>query len=294
MKTGLLAVLAGGLVLLAGAPADALQVTVSILPQKYFAERIGGDLVDVAVMVEPGASPATYEPRPRQMAQLARSSIYFAIGVPFESAWLEKIAGANKRMRIIRTADAVARIMMAAHHHEDAGPGEHGRDGGGIPDPHVWLSPPLVRILCETMRDALVSADPAHAAAYRSNYIRFAREINRCDEDILNLLQDSPPEARRFMAYHPAWGYFARTYGLHQVTVELEGKEPGPRQLAALIRRARQTGIRTVFVQPQFSEKNARVLARGIGAAVVRADPLAYDWPANLAAVARQFAGALR
>ncbi len=265
--------------------ADPLQVAVSIMPQKYFLEKIGGSLVSVMVMAEPGADVHTYEPKPRQMRVLAGADLYFAVGADFERVWLKKIAAANTAMPIVHTHDAVVRRAMAAHDHD-----HHGHDHTGSPDPHVWLSPPLVRVMAEKIRDELIEADPAHAAAYRRNYRAFAEEINQVDSQILRLLAEKTAGAR-FFVYHPAWGYFAVTYGLEQVPIESEGKKPGPREMAALIRRARDEGVQAVFVQPQISDKSALTIAAEIGARVVKADPLAYEWAENLLSVAEKFAG---
>ncbi len=287
---------AGVLLLLTGvAYGEPLRVTVSILPLKYFVEKIGGDMVQVSVMVEPGADMHTYEPKPQQMTRLAASKLYFAVGADFERAWLRKIALSNKSMRIVRLEEGVPRQPMLAHHgYEDEHDHGHGHDRDEILDPHVWLSPPLVRVMAQSIRDALMETDSAHAGAYRVNYLQFAEEINRADSQITGLLKKKIGKGNRFMVYHPAWGYFAATYGLDQVPVEIEGKEPSPRELVALIRRARSEAIGVVFVQPQFSDKSAQTIAGEIGGRVVRADPLAYNWSENLVAVARQIAEALK
>jgi len=272
--------------------ADAFQVTVSILPLKYFVEKIAGERVEVSVMVKPGASPATYEPTPRQMARLSQSKIYFAVGVPFENVWLEKFAAARPSMHIVHTDENIVKIPLAAHSHaaEDHSDEHH----PGIQDPHIWLSPPLVRILSETIRDALISIDPAHAYQYRKNYLMWAREISTCDSRIISLLQDRAPGNNMFMVYHPSWGYFAKAYGLRQIPIEMEGKEPGPREFAEVLKLAKEKAIKVIFVQPQFSERSAQTVAGEISGTLVKADPLAYRWSENLVAVAGAFTSALR
>ncbi|MFC1895563.1 metal ABC transporter solute-binding protein, Zn/Mn family [Thermodesulfobacteriota bacterium] len=299
--------------------AEPLCAFVSILPQRYFVERIGGDLVDVSVMVLPGANPATYEPKPKQMASLGKARVYFAIGVPFEEVWLNKIAGANPGMMLVRTDEGIRKIPMAGFRNlvigvpqgEDAGhyPGksrgrtqEEGLRGGGsesekahhhgVFDPHTWLSPLLAKIQARHIRDALCQVDPDHRRNYEKNHEAFAREIEALDKLIRTLFAGK--EGTRFMVFHPAWGYFAHAYGLSQVPVQIEGKEPKPAQLQALISYARRSGIRAVFVQPQFSTKSAESIARAIGGQVVFADPLAEDWAGNLRKQAQQFRAALR
>ena len=266
-------------------------VFVSILPQKYFVEKIGKGLVDVHVMVPPGAGPATYEPRPAQMAALAGARIYFAVGVPFERAWLARIAAANPAMTIVHTDEGIAKIPMAAHHHHEAGSGDpHGHDGPL--DPHVWLSPPLVKIQARRILSALAAADPENEAVFAANCDAFLGEVDALHRDLLAVFRDRRGEA--FMVFHPSWGYFAKTYGLRQIAIETEGKDPKPAQLKDLIETARAMGVRVVFVQPQFSAKSARVIAGAIGGEVIFADPLAEDWAENLRAQAVKFSEALK
>ena len=276
------------------AGAAPLPVFVSIQPQRYFVQQIGGEHVAVEVMVAPGASPATYEPKPRQMAALTEARLYFAIGVPFETAWLDKIAAANPAMQVIHTDRGIRKRPMAAHRHGASEP--HGHDDPdhdhGIPDPHIWLAPPLIEHQAQTICEALQAADPAHSAEYAANLRRFAADLAALDRALRVMFADKA--GQQFMVFHPSWGYFAEAYDLEQVTVEIEGKNPKPAQLQALIEHARERGIRVIFVQPQFSTRSAELLAREIGGRVVFADPLAADWAANLKAVAAQVAAALR
>jgi len=274
-----------------------LPVFVSIVPQQYFVQQIGGDHVDVQVMVQPGASPATYEPRPRQMTALAGARLYFSIGVAFESVWLDKIMAANPAMTLVRTDAGIRKIPMATHHHGEEthheGEETHGESShDGILDPHIWLSPPLVRQQAGTILEALTAADPGRSNDYETNYRRFVNEIDALDRDLKTLFAGK--EGLPFMVFHPAWGYFAQAYGLTQVPIEVEGKDPKPAQLQVMIENARTQGIRVVFVQPQFSVKRAELVAREIGGQVVFADPLALDWLTNLRAVAGKFEAALQ
>ncbi|WP_319468602.1 metal ABC transporter solute-binding protein, Zn/Mn family [uncultured Pseudodesulfovibrio sp.] len=268
-------------------------VFVSILPQKYFVEKIGGDLVNVSVMVMPGASPATYEPSPKQMAQLSTASAYFSIGVPFENTWLHRIAGANKSMPVIHTDKGITkRPMQTGHGHEnETGNHDHGH---GILDPHVWLAPDLVQIIARNIYAALVGLDPANKSVYTKNYAKFMAEIARLDSDILQQIDSLPKDKRSFMVFHPSWGYFAHQYGLQQIPIESEGKSPSPRDLAEIIRIGRELKVPAVFVQPQFSEKSAKVIAHEIGANVVPLNPLAEDWENNLRTAAKAFRKALQ
>lgn len=265
-------------------------VFVSILPQKYVVQRICKDRVKVEVMVQPGANPHNYEPKASQMARLAETDIYFAIGVPFEDVWLDKLAAVNPKMQVVRTDAGIEKMTMAAHHHHEEGERGHEQGhhehGETTPDPHTWLSPALVKVQVKNKTEALVARYPAEAAFFAANAEEFLGEIDSLDNRLRALLQDS--RGRQFMVYHPAWGYFAREYGLVQVPVEIEGKEPKPSQLKELIEHAREKGIRVIFMQPQFSRKSAEIVAAEIGGKVAVADDLAEDWPANLLHVAEQ------
>jgi len=158
-------------------------------------------------------------------------------------------------------------------------------------DPHVWLSPKLVRVQAEHIYRGLVKVDSASREVYERNKEAFLRELDALDEELARVL--APVRGKRFMVLHPAWGYFARDYGLEELPIELEGKEPSARELAALVEAAKANRVEVVFVQPQMNPRAAEVLARQIGARVVTVDPLARDWAANLRTVARTLAEAL-
>jgi zinc transport system substrate-binding protein len=273
---------------------DKVPVFVSIVPQMYFVQQIGQELVDVQAMVQPGASPATYEPKPKQLMAISKTKIYFSIGVPFENAWLDKIASANPNMKVIPTDHGIQKIPMVAHYHPSKE--EHGHNvdqhHDGIFDPHIWLSPPLVMLQARTVVSALQEVDPAHRSVYEANYKAFILQLVDLDAEFRDTL--SGKHRRQFMVFHPAWGYFAHAYGLKQVPIEFEGKDPKPAQLKALIERAREHQINIVFVQPQFSSKSAKQVAKEIGGQVAFVDPLAENWPANLKEVADKFKAALR
>jgi len=272
---------------------DPLKVTVSIVPQKYFVKKIGGDLVDVSVMVLPGANPATYEPKPQQMVGLTKSRIYFAIGVPFESVWLKKFESFKPKMTIIATQAGIEKIPMKAHLHNNGGTDNKTTARARIKDPHIWLSPPLVILQARNILDGLLKVDPAHGETYEDNYKKFISEVVDLDLKVRNQFTGTDQGAR-FMVYHPAWGYFAKAYGLKQIPVEMEGKNPTPKRLQKLIRTAKNAGIRVVFVQPQFSKKNANTIAKAIGGQVMFVDPLALNWAENLEKAAAGFASALK
>jgi len=279
---------------LAAADEGRLLVFVSVLPQQTFAERIGGERVRVRAMVQADQSPHTYEPTPRQVAELARAQLYLRTGVAFEDAWMPRIRAANPRLRVIDLRQGLPLLTIVDHHHDEHDHDHpHGLDhahGRDAPDPHIWTSPPLVKAMSATIRDALIALDPAGSEVYRANQAAFAAELDALDGELRTLLEDLP--SRRFMVYHPAWGYFAETYGLTQVAIEREGKEPGARTLTALIEQARREGVRLILVQPQMNPKSAQEIARAIGGEVAVIDPLAADYADNLRRLARLIAGA--
>ena len=262
----------------------------SILPQKYFVEKIGGDLVDVAVMVEPGASPHTYEPKPKQMVALAKTNIYFAIGVPFETTWLEKIAATNPNMLIVHTEADIKKIPMKVHHHERP---ELEQDHHVTKDPHVWLSPPLVIIQSRSILQALLKIDPAHGSVYEKNHSSFMKELVVLNAEIRGALEGKGKDVG-FMVFHPAWGYFAQAYGIEQVPIEIEGKQPKAAEMQYLIQYAKERGIKVIFAQPQFSWQVAQAIAKSIDGQIVFVDPLAAEWDRNLRQVASRFKSALK
>lgn len=265
-----------------------IPIFVSIVPQKYFVQQIGKERVQVQVMAPPGASPATYEPKPKQMTALAKTKIYYAIGVPFENAWLQKIAAANPKMLVVHTDEGVQKIPMETNHHHTKD--DDHRDG--ILDPHIWTSPRLIKMQAQHILNALVAIDPEHKSAYVAAYEAFIKKLEAIDAEFKTIF--SGKKGTGFMVFHPAWGYFAKAYGLKQIPIEIEGKNPKPAQLQALIEHARVRRIKVIFVQPQFSIKSAQAVAKAIDGQVVFADPLALNWEDNLRTLAAKFKTALR
>lgn len=268
-------------------PSATLSIYVSILPQKYLVERIGRPYVNVTTLVGPGQSPATFEPSPKQMTQLQDCRAYLRMGVPFENVWMHKIAQANPRMRIVNVnaiesgaGDATPDAGMANQHdhaHTDA------------MDPHTWTSPRLLQAIARNIKDVLSQLDPGHEPAYAANLQLLLQDLRNLDQQIRALLHDS--KVTHFMVFHPAWGHFAANYGLTQIAIEHQGKEPGARSLVQLIDDARQLGLHRIFVQLQFNQRSVRIIAKAIGAEVVVVDPLAENVPDNLLHFARLLTG---
>ncbi|MCO6440794.1 MAG: zinc ABC transporter substrate-binding protein [Nitrococcus mobilis] len=263
-----------------------LRVFVSVAPEKTFVTRVGGHRVQVAVMVQPGSSPHTYEPTPRQIAALVDSDLYFRIGVPFERSWMQRIRSMNPRMKVIDLREGLSPRNGTDHRHPGT---EH---GPSLQDFHIWTSPRRVIAMAARIRDALTDSDPAGASAYEANYQAFAADLRALDAEIRSLLAGS--SKRRFLVFHPAWGYFADEYGLQQIAIEVGGKTPGAAALGRLIERAKREEIHTIFVQRQYSSASALAVARALDARIIRVDPLAEDYAASLLHLARSLREALR
>jgi zinc transport system substrate-binding protein len=263
--------------------AQPIEIFVSILPLKHFVERVGGQRVVVHVMVEPGRSPATYEPSPQQMARLARADLYFRIGVAFEEVWMERIRAASPEMGVVALHDGIALREV------DLVDGDGAR--AGHKDPHVWTDPRLVELMSARICEALATQDSAYRGVYEANYRRFAADLRALDRDIRDRLKGL--EGSSFMVFHPSWGYFADAYGLRQIPIESGGKEPGARSLQRVIELGQREHVKVIFVQEQFSTRMAETVARALDARVVKVDPLAEDYAGNLHHVADVFAQAL-
>lgn len=264
-------------------------VSVSIQPQKYFVEQIARDLVTVNVMVPAGASPHTYEPKPSQMKALSSSDAYFKIDDGFEKAWFEKFKNLNAKMVIVNTAEGIQKLAMTEHHH-DAKADEHDDDGGL--DPHIWLDPILVKTQATHIYDTLVKLYPEHRAVFTQNYDTFMISLDALDVRLRQML--AGVQHRKFIVFHPSFGYFANRYAFEQIPVEVSGKEPKPAELATIITEAQKENAHVVFVSPQFSKKSAETIAKQINGKILTIDPLAYAWQENLLAIAQIFQSELK
>ena len=257
-----------------------VKVFVTVLPEAYFVHRIGGEHVEVEALVGPGQNPHTFEVKPKQMATLAECQLYFSIGFPMEDSLLKKLSEINADLKVVDVRKDITLLRT-----EQEGLSEGEPHGGPVHseeefDPHVWMNPRLVKLMASTICDELKAVDPAHADDYTMNLRAFHADLDQTDEEIGREL--APLKGKSFMVFHPAFGYFAQAYGLRQVAIEVEGKEPSARQLAAIIDLAKKNEVRVVFVEPQFSTKSAEAIARQVGAALVPIDPQAYDYLKNL------------
>ncbi len=268
-----------------------VKVYVSIVPQEYFVERVGGDMVEVAALVLPGDSPATYQPTPQQIAGLSSADLYFRIGVPFEKGFMPKIKGLSDKLKIIDTRKGITLRIMKAHHHHDGDDADTDESEHAGKDPHIWLNPMNIKIQAKTIADALIQVDPDGKDLYNENYKKFCTDLDKLNEQLAKSLE--PVKGETLMVFHPAWGYFADQYGLKQEAIEIEGKNPSAKQLARMIDEAKKDNIRVIFVQPQFSKAAASNVAQAINGAVVAVNPLSKDYIDNLKAVANKIEAAL-
>jgi zinc transport system substrate-binding protein len=272
-------------------------ISVSILPQKYFVERITGDKFDINVLLPPGMSPHTFEPAPKTLADLSKSAVYFTIGqLEFEKAWLEKFRSVNKNLIISDTSKGVNFIEAGGcDHHDDHKCGrhheehndEHGHDEHdhtGI-DPHIWMSAKEVMIIAKNILDGIVKIDSENSEFYKSNYDSFIKDLEKLDMQIRTMLSDAVN--RKFIIYHPALAYFARDYGFEEISIEIDGKEPSAAQVKNIIDTARAMGIKTVFIQKQFDSRMAESIAKEIGGKVEQLDHLSGDWLNNMIFISR-------
>lgn len=264
-------------------------VVVSIVPEKTFIKKIAKDKVSVTVMVQPGNSPHTYEPKPSQMIAISKSKLYFSMGVEFEETWVERFKSQNPSLKFINLSSNITKIPMTAHHHHGDKDGkEESRHHNGL-DPHIWTSPKNVSIMAETIYKALVELDPSNEKFYESNLNDFLNEIKKTDQKIKTILKELPPKAK-FMVFHPSWGYFAHDYNLVQIAVEVEGKKPKPKEMVTLMKEAKEENVRVIFTQPEFSNKSAKIIARELHIPVEKISPLSPNWSENLINMAKKIA----
>ena len=263
------------------------RVVTTVAPQAWLVERI----VDqpgytVESLVRPDDSPETFQPTDAQITRLSRADLFFRIGVPGENAsWFRAIEDAGQPVVVdLRTG---LDLRHLEHHHPHHG--DSHAESESL-DPHIWLSPARLRIMAETVAGALAAVDPAHAPSYTANAENLKRELDALESELRSEL--AALEGWAFFVLHPAWGYFADDFGLRQVAVEIEGKNPSDVDVTRFIAEAGGLEAHALFVQPQFYGHTARAVADSLGARVVVLDPLADDVPSNLRHTARQLRAA--
>ncbi len=268
--------------------ADRTGVVVTIVPLAEFVEQVGGEKVDITVMVPPGASPHTYEPRPSQMTAVANAEMYAKVGsgVDFELVWMDNIVAQNTDMLVVDCSEKITLIEIGEPPEYEHGVENQEHEANhhyrGAMDPHIWMSPVNAQAMVESICDGLIEVDPDNTAYYAANRDAYLQDLTELDQDIREGL--SGVANRVFMVYHPAFGYFAEEYDLTMLSIEVEGKEPTAASLARLIDQARAHDIKVIFASPQFSTQVPQVIADEIGGRVVLVDSLAEDYIANLRA----------
>ncbi len=283
-----------------------LRVFVSVIPQQYFAQQVGGELIVAEAMVQPGFSPATYELTGKQIARLAKADVYVRVGVPFENAWMKQIRAANQSMLLLDAREGLEPRVMEAHtpadeeattHHsehehaaDEVEHAEHEHKHENELDPHIWTSPRITKQMAAQLRDVFSQLRPEHTEQFAANYERFAAELDRLDTELQAFFAEHV-DVKQFMVFHPAWGYFADAYDLRQIPIEFEGKEPSAKALAELINHAKAAKVKAIFVQPQFSRRAAQQLAKAIDGKVIAINPLARNYIENLREVAHTIVG---
>ena len=252
-------------------------LTVTLEPLRYFTEAIAGDNYEVVSMVPKGSSPESYDPTPQQLVNLSKSQAYLRIGyIGFEQAWMKKLEANCPNMKIYDTSKGIDLIRDKGHWH-----GDHFHEGGV--EPHVWNSTQNALIIADNIYQALCELDSTHQEDYQKRLDVLKQTIRQTDANVRTLLENADST---FLIYHPALSYFARDHGLKQVSIEEGGKEPSPAQLKALIETCRNENVHTIFVQQEFDQRNAQLIAHELGVNIVSINPLSYDWVKEMIRIA--------
>ena len=253
-------------------------LTVTLEPLRYFTEAIAGGHYEVVSMVPKGSSPESYDPTPQQLVALSRSQAYFRIGyIGFEQAWMKKMQANAPEMKVFDTSRGVDFIRGEGHWH-----GDHFHEGGV--EPHIWNSTRNAIIIAENIYEALCELDAIHQEEYKNRLDSLKETIAQTDAKVSAFLENADST---FLIYHPALSYFARDYGLKQISIEENGKEPSPAQLKSLIETCRKEKAHVIFVQQEFDQRNAQLIADELGVNVVPINPLSYDWDEEMVRVAQ-------
>ena len=252
-------------------PGDRIKVAATIAPLADLVKAVGGDRVDVTVVVPPGAEPHTFEPTPSLMVQLSQADLYVMNGAGLEF-WMDQLLQSNEDLRIVDSSHGIQLLQ----------------EDGKETNPHIWLSLRNAAIQVENICSGLSDLDPDNRDYYIQNRDHYLQKLDSLDEQFnLSFSNVSTPV---FIVHHPAWSYFARDYSLQQIPLLEEEKEPGPRYLSQVIDLAREKNITTVFVEPQFNPKTAEVIAREMSARLISLDPLAPDYLENMRYAGREIA----
>lgn len=252
------------------------RVAVTILPQKYLLDRIVGNLLDVVCVIPKGGNPEEYAATPQLMKDITTSSLYFKIGeLGFEKTTLPSILKNTPDIQVVTLSEDIE--FIASHC-------SHGGEDHPHYDPHYWSSPKMVKIMATNIYNSIKVFDPKNSSYYESNYMQLVSEIDSLDLKIEEILSNS--KNRQFAIFHPSLSYFARDYGLQQLSLEHNGKAMAPRTMQQAVEDAVKSGVKTVFIQNEFKPEQVKTFAQEIGASVVIINPLAYDFIEEIKKVA--------
>jgi len=250
-------------------------------PIAYLTEKIAGSEITVKTLLRAGQSPHTFKPTPSQISELSQTRLYLSIGFPFEETILAKFPAEQNGTKIVACDNNIKRYAFEYDYNH----GDHQHQAHES-DPHIWLSPANAKALAFNIYTALIEAYPSQFEEFSRNLSSLIDSLEMIDATIIELLQ--PYKGESIYVYHPAFGYFTDSYGLYQIAVEIEGKSPSPRQIEELIQKARKDYVKILFVQPQFDNKSAQVIANAIGGSVIAIDPLEKDLLQNFIHIATE------
>ena len=254
-----------------------ITVAVSLQPYATIVKMVGGSRVNVVTLLPPEADPHNYEPKPAIIKAFSLAQVYFTDGSGLDKAWMSRFLGANKKVEVV---DISKNIKWMEFDHE--GHGAHQHQEEHEIDPHIWTSPARVKYLAQNIYEYLVKIDPEHTQYYMYRIQNTQDNLEKAERQINEAVIHMPPKSRSFIVFHPSYGYFAHDYKLKQYAIEVDGKEPKPRDLAKLIQMGRKNNVKIVFVQPQFSKRAAQTIAKDLGAIIVETDPLSADFMGNI------------
>jgi zinc transport system substrate-binding protein len=274
-------------------PADGrLRVFAGIPPLAYLVEQIGGEHVKVDVLVQPGQDPHTFVPSPQQAVALARAAVFFKIDMPFEKVVLEKVQEGNRRLAVVDTTAGIQKLPLDETSCKGSGHDHGATLHADELDPHVWLSPPLLKTIAANIAAGLSQADPGHKQEYERNLTVLKERLDDLHQRVKRMLK--PYRGQAFCVFHPGFAYFADAYGLKEVPVQIGGQAPSPKQFRGLIERAKRERVKTVFIQPEFDPRSAQVIAEAIGGHVVSVNGLARDVLSDIEDIAKKVEKAMR
>lgn len=267
-----------------------IRVMVSVAPQAELVRRIGGDNVFVQVLVGEGQDPHVFSPSPSTMKDLGSARLLLTVGMPFEENLIKKIVSSNSSIITVDTSEGIKKLALDDEHD---GHTEHGEneEHHHVDDPHIWLAPNALKVQIQNILNALQKEAPQHSEEFTANYASLSQDIDALQKELTKKMQ--PFSGKKIFVFHPAFGYFAQAYGLEQISVEVGGNSPTPKELSEFMKMAKSEKIKLLFVQPQFDARSARIIAEQLEAKVYTMDPLDSDILSNLRNIASAIAESL-